>query len=281
MTLVVFLAVLLAALLHAVWNAMLSMGKDRMGAMVLISLGHWLPAAVALPFLGWIDAAAWIWLLLSVVLHVGYRIFLVQAYESGDMSEVYPLARGSAPILTTLAAVGVFGEVVSTVALFGITATGLGIVLMSIKGSSALGRIRGRTLAYAAITALFICGYTLADGTGARASGNPLAYAALLFLLDTPFTVGVARVMRGPAIWDGMRRYWLSGLIGGGLSLVAYTIVIWAMTVSPIPLVAALRETSVLFAALIAVFMLGERMTTPRLLAAALIVAGAVLMRIG
>ncbi len=281
MSLSVFLAVLLAAFLHAAWNAMLAVGKDRMSAMALISLGHWLPAALAMPFLGWVQPGAWPWLALSTALHVGYRMFLVKAYETGEMSQVYPLARGSAPLLTTLAAMTALGEAVSLVAFAGILATGLGIVLMSLKGSADLGRIRGRALAFTGITALFICGYTLADGLGARASGNPLAYAALLFLLDTPFTVAAARLLRGPALWDGMRNFWLQGLIGGSLSLVAYTIAIWAMTVAPIPLVAALRETSVLFGALIAALLLKERPTGPRLVASGLIVAGAALLRLG
>ncbi len=281
MTLSVFLAVLVAAFLHATWNAMLAVGKDRMGAMALISLGHWLPAALALPFLGWVRPEAWPWLALSTALHVGYRMFLVKAYEAGEMSQVYPLARGSAPLLTTLAAISALGEAVSLLALLGIVATGLGIVLMSLKGSADLGRIQGRALVFAAITALFICGYTLADGLGARASGNPLAYAALLFLLDTPFTVAAARLVRGPAIWEGMRAFWLQGLVGGTLSLVAYTIAIWAMTVAPIPMVAALRETSVLFGALIAAVMLKERPTGPRLIASGLIVTGAALLRLG
>lgn len=281
MTLAVFLAVLLAAFLHAAWNAMLSMGKDRMGAMALISLGHWLPAAAALPFLGWVEPAAWPWLALSTALHVGYRLFLVKAYEAGEMSQVYPLARGSAPLLTAAVGVGFLGEALGALALAGVALTGLGIVLMSLKGAADLGRIRGQALLFAALTAVFICGYTLADGLGARASGNALAYAALLFVLDTPFTVAAARLMRGPSIWDGMRDTWLQGLAGGVLSLVAYTIVIWAMTAAPIPAVAALRETSVLFGALIAAALLKERITGPRLAAAGLIVAGAALLRLG
>jgi drug/metabolite transporter (DMT)-like permease len=281
MTLAVFLLVLLAALLHAAWNAMLSVGKDRMGAMALISLGHWLPAAAALPFLGWVEPGAWPWLALSTALHVGYRLFLVKAYEAGDMSQVYPLARGSAPLLTAAVGIGLIGESLSPVALAGVAFTGLGIVVMSLKGGAALGRIGGAALGFAALTAVFICGYTLADGLGARASGNALAYAALLFVLDTPFTVAAARLMRGPGIWEGMRHYWLQGLAGGALSLLAYTIVIWAMTQAPIPAVAALRETSVLFGALIAAVILKERVTGPRLAAAALIVAGAALLRLG
>lgn len=113
---------------------MLAVGKDRMSAMALISIGHWLPAAFAMPFLGWVQPGAWPWLALSTALHVGYRMFLVKAYETGEMSQVYPLARGSAPLLTTLAAMAALGEIVSVVALAGIVATGLGIVLMSLKG---------------------------------------------------------------------------------------------------------------------------------------------------
>ena len=125
MSLTVFLAVLLAAFLHAAWNAILAVGKDRMSAMALISIGHWLPAALAIPFLGWVQPSAWPWLALSTALHVGYRPFPGEGLRGmGEMSQVYPLARGSAPLLTTLAAMVSLGEVVSVLALAGILATG-------------------------------------------------------------------------------------------------------------------------------------------------------------
>jgi drug/metabolite transporter (DMT)-like permease len=281
MTLTVFLAVLFAAFLHAAWNAMLMGGKDRMGTMALISVGHALPALVALPFLGPVAPAAWPWLALSTVLHVGYRIFLVKAYEAGEMSQIYPLARGSAPLLTALVALGVLGETLSLPAFAGVLLTGLGIAVMSLKGGAGLQRLGGQALFFAAITAVFICAYTLADGLGARASGNALTYAALLFLLDTPFTVLVARWLKGPQLWAGMRAHVVTGLAGGALSLVAYTIAIWAMTVAPIPAVAALRETSVLFGAIISVVILKEKLTRHRATAALLIVGGAALLRLG
>jgi drug/metabolite transporter (DMT)-like permease len=269
----VFVAVLAAAALHAGWNALLKSGGDRMSAMTLMSLGHWLPAAAMLPFVGWIEPAAWPYLIVSTLLHAGYRIFPVLAQEAGDMSQVYPLARGSAPLLTLAVAVAFTGEILR----WPITA---GIALMSLRGGADLSRIGGKAFVLALLTSVFICGYTLADGLGARVGGNALAYAALLFLLDTPLTFALALAIRGRALLAGLRGALTPGPAGGAISLVAYAAVIWVMTVAPIPAVAAVRETSVLFGLAIAVIFLGERFTGPRLAASALIVAGAVCMRI-
>jgi uncharacterized membrane protein len=231
--------------------------------------------------MGSVNPACWPFLATSTLLHVGYRVFLVKAYEAGDMSQIYPLARGSAPLLTTLLGIAMIGESVPPMALLGIAVIGIGIVLMSLKGGAGLARIEPRALGFAMLTALFICAYTLSDGMGARASQNAHAYAALLFAIDTPVTLLLVWFLRGggPMV-AGMREHMGKGLIGGALSLGSYWIAIWAMTVAPIPLVAALRETSVLFGVVIAAVLLGERITWARGVAALLIVAGAALMRI-
>jgi drug/metabolite transporter (DMT)-like permease len=276
----IFFAVLAGAAMHASWNAVLKFG-DRWSALALIALGHGFVALLTLPFVGSIAPAAWPFLALSMALHVGYRVFLVKAYEAGDMSQVYPLARGSAPLLTALVGLLVLGDTVPPLALAGIVIIALGIVLMSLKGSADLSRMNRHALGYALITALFISAYTLADGLGARAALNPHAYAALLFVIDTPVTVAVAYALRGKALFSSMRGQVGKGLMGGALSLGSYWIAIWAMTKVPIAQVAALRETSVLFGVLIAVVLLGERFTLPRVGAAVLIVCGAALMRLG
>jgi drug/metabolite transporter (DMT)-like permease len=281
MDLAVFLAVIVGAAMHAGWNAMLKTGGDRMGMMALIAVGHGLPAALALPFVGALHPSAWPFLIGSILLHVGYRVFLVKAYEAGDMSQIYPLARGSAPMLTALIGIIALGEAVRPVVVLGIIVIGSGIALMSLKGSEDLKRMNGHALVFALITAGFICAYTLADGLGARAALNPHAYAALLFALDTPATLILVFFMRGKQVFAGMRQYAVKGMLGGVLSLGSYWIAIWAMTKAPIPQVAALRETSVLFGVLIAVFLLGEAFTRPRIIAAILILSGAILMRIG
>jgi uncharacterized membrane protein len=274
----VFLAVLAGAAMHASWNAVLKFGGDRMVTMGIIALGHGIPAMLLLPFMGSVNPACWPYLATSTLLHVGYRVFLVKAYEAGDMSQIYPLARGSAPLLTTLLGITLIGDSVSALALLGIATIGAGIVLMSMKGGAELARIERRALGFAMLTALFICAYTLSDGLGARASRNAHAYAALLFAIDTPVTLLLVYLLRGKAMLAGMREHMGKGLIGGALSLGSYWIAIWAMTVAPIPLVAALRETSVLFGAAV---LLGERITWARGVAALLIVAGAILMRLG
>jgi drug/metabolite transporter (DMT)-like permease len=277
----VFLAVLTGAAMHAGWNALLKLGGDRMAVMAFIAIGHGIPAVLALPFVGALDPAAWPFLIASMALHVGYRIFLVKAYEAGDMSQVYPLARGSAPLLTAVIGIVFLGEDVRLLAILGIVTIGLGIVLMSLRGGADLKRMNGHALAFALITAGFICAYTLADGLGARAALNPHAYAAWLFAIDAPVTVALVFALRGRRVLNGMREHALKGLMGGLLSLGSYWIAIWAMTKVPIPQVAALRETSVLFGLLIAVCLLGEKLTPPRAVAAALILLGAGIMRIG
>eukprot|EP01036_Dinobryon_divergens_P006643 gene6643-8826_t len=197
MDLAVFVAVIAGAAMHAGWNALLKTGGDRMGIMALIALGHGIPAALALPFVGPLHPAAWPFVIGSLILHVGYRVFLVKAYEMGDMSQVYPLARGSAPLLTALIGILALGEAVRPLAVLGIVVIGAGIVLMSLKGSEDLKRMNGHALMFALVTAGFICAYTLADGLGARAALNPHAYAAMLFALDTPVTLALVYAMRG------------------------------------------------------------------------------------
>jgi uncharacterized membrane protein len=221
MDITVFFAVLAGAAMHASWNAMLKFG-DRWSALALIALGHGFAALLTLPFVGTIDARAWPFLALSIALHVGYRIFLVKAYEAGDMAQVYPLARGTAPLLTALVGLFVLGESVALLPMLGIIVIALGIILMSLKGSADLSHMNRHAVGFALITALFICAYTLADGSGARAALNPHAYAALLFVIDTPVTVAVAYALRGKVLFSGMRGQIMRGLTGGVLSLGSY-----------------------------------------------------------
>jgi drug/metabolite transporter (DMT)-like permease len=276
----VFALVVFGAALHAGWNAILKIGGDRMSVIALVAIGHGLPALAMLPFVGAVHPDAWPFLALTTVLHVGYRIFLVRAYEAGDMSQVYPLARGTAPMLTAAVAILFFGDRVGAGGFIGILMIGSGIVLMSLKGGDGFGRMNRQAFAFALITAGFIMGYTLADGFGGRASLNPHAYAAWMFVIDTPVTVAVAYLMRGRALFDGMRGHFGKGLLGGLMSFGSYWIAIWAMTRAPIAEVAALRETSVLFALVISVVLLGEKLTLPKVAASALILAGSAVLRV-
>jgi len=266
--------------LHAGWNALLKVGLPPLEAMVLINGAA---AIVALPFLFWTGLpilASLPWLIASVIIHLGYYFALAAAYERADMSQVYPVARGSAPLLTGLVSVIALNEPVRLLGGAGIALLALGIFIMSMRSARDAAHMDRKALLFAGLTAVTICGYTLADGTGARVSGDPYAYSAALFVIDGVFLVLFVLAMKGWRWFLPMLRFKAAGVAGGAMSCGAYSIAIWAMTVAPIPLVAAVRETSVLFGAAIAVLWLKEPLRPNRIVAALLIVAGLVMIRL-
>ena len=276
----VFLAVLFAALCHAGWNALVKGGLDVLSATTLISIGSGLVALVLLPFAGMPASASWPWLVASALIHLFYFAALIESYRTGDLGQVYPIARGAAPLMTAIAAVGLLGERLTVVGWGGILVLVAGVFLLSARGGRALAAIDRRAVGFALFTALTICGYSVVDGTGARLSGNPTAYTLWMFVGNALVLVPYALYRGGRGIFPPMRAYWRRGLAGGAMQLVSYGIAIWAMTVAPIAIVAALRETSVLFGAAIAVVVLKEPLRAARIVAALLIVAGLVLIRL-
>jgi drug/metabolite transporter (DMT)-like permease len=273
--------VLLAAALHAGWNAMLKIRLEPFLAMVLINLSASLVTMPLIFVTGWPRAEAWPWLVASVLIHVGYYLALTEAYRRADMGQVYPVARGSAPLLTAAAGILFLGETVSATGVAGILLLGLGIFAMSMKSAADAAHMDRKALMFAGLTAVTICLYTLSDGQGARVSGDAAAYIVALFILDGLFFTAVALAMRGWRWLMPILSFAGPGIAGGAMSAGAYGIAIWAMTVAPIPLVAAVRETSVLFGAAIAVMILKEPLRMNRIVAACLIVAGLVLIRLG
>ena len=279
MDLVTFCAVIAAAAMHAGWNAFVKVKLDPLLAMVLIAGFAAVLAAPALMVTGWPAAPSWPWLVASVVIHLGYYLTLSEAYRRAEMSQIYPLARGSAPMLTVLVGISFFGEVISPVQVLAVCMLGLGIMMISLAGRGLGHGADWKAIGFAAATAVMICCYTLVGGRGARAAGDPHAYSAALFTVEgLPLLVYVLW-RRGRVVLAEMRPFVWRGLAGGGLSLGAYWIAIWAMTRAPIPLVAAARESSVLFAAAIAYFFLKERLLWPRLLACVMIVLALVILR--
>jgi len=276
----VFAAVLFAALCHASWNTLLKIRLDPFAANALITVASGLIAAAALPFVGFAPIVSWPWLVASIILHLGYYYGLTEAYRTGDLSQVYPIARGAAPLMTAVISTTALGENIGLFAWIGILSLVSGVFLLSIRGGRDLTRIDSRAVGFAFFTALTICGYSLTDGIGARVSGNAHAYAALLFVLDGSCMAVFALWRRGQSILTEARIYWKTGLFGGALSVTSYWIVIWAMTVAPIAIVAALRETSVLFAAVISVVILKEQLRPARVIAALMIVFGLALIRL-
>jgi drug/metabolite transporter (DMT)-like permease len=276
----VFAAVLIAAACHAGWNAAVKKGLDPLATTVAIAVGSGVVAIPLAPLAGLPPAGAWPWVIASVLIHVFYFAALIESYRAGDMGQVYPIARGSAPLLTAGASVVLIGETIGAVAWLGIALLAGGVLLLSLRGGRDLARFDRRAVGFAFFTALTICVYSLVDGMGARISGNAQAYTVAIFFGNGITMAAYGLFRGGPAVLVGVIRHWQIGLIGGTLSLVSYGIVLWAMTVAPIALVAALRETSVLFGALIAVLVLGEPLRALRLVAAATIVIGLVLIRL-
>jgi drug/metabolite transporter (DMT)-like permease len=280
MTLPVFLAVLAAAAMHASWNATIKVRLDRLGSISLMTVGMGIVALPALPLVAVPGVAGWLLIAASVVLHTGYRLFLVKAYAAGDLAQTYPLARGAAPLLTTLGGVVLIREIPAGLAISGILLLSAGTLLMSVRGGNGL-TVERRAIGFAFITSLFVAGYTLTDGMGARSADGAASYAAWLFVADAIVTAGVMVFMRGGGIVATMLPEWRTGLITGALAAGAYWIAVWAMTQAPIASVAALRETSILFAMAISVFSLGEAVTRWRIVAALLIVGGIIALKLG
>jgi drug/metabolite transporter (DMT)-like permease len=277
----VFGAVLAAALMHACWNALAKRALDPLLGVTLIAV---LAGAIALPLLpvvGLPAAESLPFLAASAALHLGYNLMLGAAYRTGGLGLVYPVARGAAPAVVALAGAALFGEVPSPVGALGIGLIVAGVAAMSLRRPADLLHADRRALGFALATAGFIAAYTLVDGQGARLSGNPHGYAVLLFALDGAVTGAFLAARRGLAPFRVAPRTLAPALLGAALQLAGYWIAIWAMTQAPIALVAALRETSVLFAALLAVALLGEAIAPLRLLAAGVILAGALLIRLG
>lgn len=278
MTLGVFLAVLAAALMHAGWNAIIKTGLSKQTSMFLLSAGHaviGIAVALGKPFPA---AEVWPWLLASGLIHMAYQLFLAYAYEQGDLSRVYPIARGAAPMIVAIVGLVFLSDEMDATEYAGVLVLGLGIAFMA-RGVFAHGESR-RLLPYAFGSALATAGYTLADGLGARVSGDPLQYVGWLMILSAVFYTPAAVYLRGVEVMRASRKEWALGLVAAAASFAAYAIAVWAMTVAPLVLVAALRETSILFAVLIGWVVFGDRMDRGKLIATCLIVSGVVLTRL-
>ena len=276
----VFLAVLFAAACHAGWNALIKVGLDPLSTTTLISLGAGLVALALAPLVGLPAWAAWPWLIASVIVHLCYFASLIESYRTGDLGQVYPIARGSAPLMTAAATTVFIGEKLSLVGWTGIFSLVAGVLLLSARGGRELAEVDRRAIGFALFTALTICAYSVVDGIGARLSANPNAYSVWLFIGIAVVMLPYAIYRDGPDVIPAMRRFWRRGLAGGALQLLSYGIAIWAMTAAPIAVVATLRETSVLFGAVIALVVLKEPVRAARIVAACLIVCGLILIRL-
>ena len=278
MTAFVFVAVLIAALLHACWNAIIKFGDDKLQGMVLLSVAHGLIGLMLIAIFPIPSKESW-WLLAgSVLFHLMYKTFLTFAYMRGDLSRVYPIARGTAPMIVLVISLIALSDVVLASQIFGIVLVGLGITLMA-WGVFAHGEERA-LIPYALLAAVGTAGYSLFDGLGARVSGSVSGYIGWLFFLDAfLFTVGGVAI-KGHAVLPKSVKIWMLGLIAGVCSVAAYWIAVWAMTLAPIALVTALREVSVLFAVLIGVLFFKDKAMVGKIFAGLVIVAGVIAIRL-
>ena len=271
------LLILLAAAMHATWNSLVKAGSDVLLTQGLVLGVGALIALMALPFLPLPAPAARPFLIASMVAHFGYCIFLVLAYQRGDLSQVYPLARGMPPLVVAGMAALVVGETLQPLEIVGVSLVTLGIVSLTFSGGSPRPG-RRRSLVFAAVAGLFISCYTMIDGLGVRRSGHEVSFIAWLFLVDGAPIALLAVARRGRAAVAFLRREWKPGLIGGLIATVGYSIVVWIMSKGGLARVAALRETSVILVALIGTLLLGERGRGRRIAAAALVAAGNILL---
>ena len=268
------LLVLFAALLHASWNALLRGGADRLWSMTIMCIAVAIASAIAAAFMVPPAAASWGYAVLSALLHVGYNLFLVRSYRVGDLGQTYPIARGSSPVLITLGAAIFAGESIVPGALLGIALVSGGIISLAFRGR----QLSAPSLPYALGTGCFIAAYSVTDGIGTRLSGAPLAYTVWMCALWGVLMPAVYIGLRDARSLFSVRPGTLTALFGGLVSLLAYGIVIYAMNEAPLGAVSALRETSVLFAALIGYVFLGETLTARRLLACAVIASGTLII---
>jgi drug/metabolite transporter (DMT)-like permease len=274
LTLPITLAVLGAALLHAGWNALLKSASDKQLDTVAISVGAGL---VGLAVAAWLPLPAresWPWLAGSALVHILYFLFLAGAYRWGDLSYAYPIMRGGGPVIVALAGAAVFGEILPPWPTAGVVLVCAGIVAF------ASGKADRRASLFAVANACVIGAYTLIDAKGARASGSPVAYTMWFFVANAVVIYAYAGLRRGVEVPRYLARNWKRLFIGAVLTTGSYGVALWAMTRAPVALVAVLRETSVIFAALLGALFLGEKFTRRRLLATGAVLAGLVVLRL-
>ena len=273
-----FLAVLFAAFLHASWNAIIRAGGNRFQGMLLLTTSQGLMGLAMVFFLPMPSGAVWLWLLASGALHAGYKMFLAAAYKHGDLSRVYPIARGVAPMLVVIAGVFFLSDRLATKEYGGIALIGVGIIMMA-RGVFSKGEAR-IMIPFALGSAACTAGYSMVDGLGARVAGNATQFIAWMFIFDALLFSAATLATSGPRHYRATLKTWAIGGFAGALSLITYWIVVWAMTIAPIALVTALRETSVLFAVIIGIVVLKEKASVGKVLAALVIVTGIVIIRL-
>jgi uncharacterized membrane protein len=277
---IAFVLVLFAAIMHAGWNAMVKINTAPLIAISLMFGFIMLAGILATPWLPALAIDLWPWLGLSLLAHLGYKIYLLRAFRLGDFSQAYPIARGSAPIWVLLASFLLGTESLATLSLA--QTMGVAIIIAGIISLAPWRQVQkhGPVLIAALVTGLWIASYTLIDGYVVASGAAFIAYVGWLFILDGLIINVYAFYRHGGELVSAYRKHWRLAALGGGFSVAAYTISLWAMTVLPVAMVAALRETSVLAAVLLAVVWLREPLGSRQYVAAITICTGLLVLKL-
>jgi len=280
----VFLAVIFAAFLHALWNSMVKSHEDKHVAVAAIVLGHIPASLVIILLLPMPTIESLPYIIASALIHQGYQWFLLTAYRHGDYTRVYPIARGTGPVVVTIVLLLFFGVKLSIYELLGIIVISIGILSLSAQDRHSffpwIARRNARAISFALLTGLFIGGYSIVDGYGARASLSPLSFMGWSFVVNALIFPILLKIMKQQSVVkrvfsEAKLLFWF----GGTISYIVYAIVVWGFTQAPIPLVSALRETSVIIALLIGTIFLKERFTILKTLSIFIIFLGVILLK--
>jgi drug/metabolite transporter (DMT)-like permease len=274
---VVVAAVLLAAVLHAAWNAIAHAVTDRLVGFALLGVAMTVITLAALPFVPSPARASWPYVATAAALHVGYTLLLMLTYHIGEFGQVYPLARGISPWLVAVFATVVLGERLPWQHALGVGVISAGLISLVFAGGRP-SRHQLPAIGAAALTGVFIAAYTVVDGVGVRHSGAPLGYTAWLFLLQGPVLPLIALAVRRGELFQQTEGLWTVGLTAGALSVAAYALVLWAQSVGALASVAALRESSIIWGAILATVFFEEPFGRVRIGASVGVAVGIVLL---
>ncbi|MBT8344706.1 MAG: DMT family transporter [Desulfofustis sp.] len=273
--------VLFAALLHAGWNFLVKRSDDAYQGMCAVVLGRVPYGLAVLLVYPSVAASSYLYVVIGALLHVGYQLFLQHSYRFGDLSQVYPMARGSAPLIVALVSVSLLNVSYDDFQVAALAFIVAGLISLAWRGFSPGAENRYRAAILAIGAGIFIASYTLIDGLGARIAGTALGYYGSVTVLNALiYGVAINRLRPG-LVSRVIKHHWLQSLASGGASFSAYALVVWAFTREPIALVASLRETSILFSVLLGAGLLKERLTVVKALAIVSTVTGVVLLRVG
>lgn len=278
MSIGVFLAVLCAALLHATWNALVKVSADRLVLLAVLKVTTTVVAVASLPFISIPPVEAWPYIAASVVIHTFYFLFLTVSYRFGDLSQVYPISRGAAPLLVAGFAVVVLGETLELQASIALLLISFGIMSLVFSEKGAVGQPKAVGAALA--TGCFIAGYTVADGAGARLTQDALSYILWLNVFNGIPIILIAAALRRGELVPQARQVWKGGALSAVISLAAYWIVLWASTQAPLALVAAVREASIVFALLFGAIFLKEKVNLRKVMSIFVTLTGTALLRV-